>query len=289
MTVRLFAAAAAAAVALSPLAAVAEVEHRPIEEKRLVSGKQSLSPDKGYVYLHAPQRLAIILVKEPGEADRAAYEAEWREALAEAKRRYPRKLEGWQRDVTWARDHNMTPPDRPVEPTEQNFAIEPLERRMLISLGPQFIYARQDEEFGYLHELEPGTYRYYGPVAAVQNGSYAGTCYCMGSVRFEVQPGKIANLGDFLTLGWATPEQGRLSALEWNRETPAQETDYALPARLAAFPNAVAEWRAAGKIDNFYGVMVGRMPPVPGILAYQRDRVIDLTAAGAPATGAGSR
>ena len=39
MTVRLFAAAAAAAVALSPLAAVAEVEHRPIEEKRLVSGK----------------------------------------------------------------------------------------------------------------------------------------------------------------------------------------------------------------------------------------------------------
>ena len=50
-----------------------------------------------------------------------------------------------------------------------------------------------------------------------------------------------------------------------------------------------ADWRAAGKIDNFYGLLIGRMPPVPGVLAYERDTVIDLKTASASAAAGSSQ
>lgn len=278
MTFRLIAVALASAVLFAPAVVSAEVEHQPIEEKRLVSGKQLLSPDRGYIYLHAPTRTSIMLIKEPNAAELAAYEAEWREELADAKRDYARRIENWEDDLEWARRNGKKRPEWPVEPTEENFRIGRIEQRMIVNIGPQYIYAKQGEGFSYLHELQPGTYRYYGPVFLAPNGTGVGTCYCMGSVRFSVEAGKIANLGDFLTLGWVTPEQGRASALEWHGASASRETDYSLPERLAAFPNAPADWRAAGKIDNFYGIMVGRMPIVPGVLAYDRDTVLDLKA-----------
>lgn len=57
---------------------------------------------------------------------------------------------------------------------------------------------------------------------------------------------------------------------------------FGVPDPLKAFPYAEADFRAYGKLDNFYGLSVGRMPPVPGVLAYDRDKVVDLKAAAAP-------
>ncbi len=47
-------------------------------------------------------------------------------------------------------------------------------------------------------------------------------------------------------------------------------------------PAARAEFSAVGKINNFYGQMVARIAPIDGVIAYDRDRVIDLRAAPAP-------
>lgn len=277
------AAALASATLLTPALAHAEVTQKPIEEKKLASGRQSLSPSQGYIYLHAPQRVTIMLIKEPSAEELAAYEAEWTAALAEAKVKYPRTLASWREDLAWARKYGKTLPPMPPEPTEANFSIGRLDQRMIVNIGPQFIYAQQGEEFSYLHELEPGTYRYYGPVFASPNGAVGGVCACMGSVKFEVKPGMVTNLGDFLV---AVPVRVADAALGLDLDLIHGPTDYALPERLAAFPHQEADWRAAGKIDNFYGLMVGRMPPVPGVLAYERDRVIDLKANGG-ASGAG--
>ncbi len=49
-----------------------------------------------------------------------------------------------------------------------------------------------------------------------------------------------------------------------------------MPQSLTQYPNAKAELRAAGKRNNFLNALVGRIPPVPGVLAYERDVPIDL-------------
>lgn len=49
-----------------------------------------------------------------------------------------------------------------------------------------------------------------------------------------------------------------------------------MPQSLTQYPNAKAELRAAGKRNNFLKALVGRIPPVAGVLAYERDVPIDL-------------
>lgn len=290
MNRRTLVAALALATSLVPAAASAKVTEKGdigvdatvIQEKQLVSGKQTLPPDKGYVFVHGPNALFFRLIKEPNEAERAAYDAQRKAAFETAKRKYPRQLRSWQGDRDIALKAHMKfdrPP--PAEPTEANFSIGPIESRLLVGVGAG-TYAKQKGDpgdYSALVALEPGTYRYYGTINPVPGRSTpVGMCTCMGSVSFTVEAGKIANLGDFLWLGWADDDAGRLSSVEWKTDKPPHPADYTLPARLAGIPSAPADLRAAGKIDNFMGLMVGRMPPVPGVLGYQRDQVLDLKA-----------
>ena len=259
-----------AAACCLPSPALAEVEHKPIEEKNLTRGRQTLSPDKGYVFLHASERVTMLLLKEPSAEEVASFEAEWQTEFERAKRRYQREFEEWPEDVEFRRRAGRSPPPRPVEPTEESFSIGSLELRMQVSIGPQYIFSKSEGgEFSYLMELEPGTYRYYGPVMVAPNGEALGVCYCMGSVKFEVSAGRITNLGDFLAIA---PDLD-----DWSQRGAV---DYGLPATLADRPSEQADWRAAGKMNNFFGLRIGRMPAVPGVLAYQRDTVIDVKGLG---------
>jgi hypothetical protein len=109
----------------------------------------------------------------------------------------------------------------------------------------------------------------------------------MGSVKFEVKPGMVTDLGNFLLAAprldqqqsaetndlRANPEQ--FAKYEATRDRQMSEPRYGLPASLSSWPSARAEFSASGKIDNFLGVMVSRLPPIPGVLAYQRDTVVD--------------
>jgi len=270
---------------LAPAVASAQVLNDAIEEKKLDSGKQKLSTDKGYIFLHGSMRSSLLLIKQPTSDEMAVFEEERQAELAEALKKYPKKLESWQRDAAfWRRAEKPDRiPPKPVAPDSATFSIGPIELRYLVSVGPGDPFAKAEDYFSYLHELEPGTYRYYGPILAAPNGVMAGVCACMGSVQFEVKAGTITNLGDLLSGGLAKVTDFP-DALDVNRV--AGPVNYSLPQRLASFPNEQADWRASGKIDNFYALMVGRMPPVPGVLAYERDRIIDVKATGAGAAGA---
>jgi hypothetical protein len=156
--------------------------------------------------------------------------------------------------------------------------------RDAVSFGPMFVYAKGDR-FSYLNSVKPGTYIWYGPLMVVPAGA-SGTCWCMGTVRFEVKPGVVTNLGDVL---WTRPhfvDQHDISlmlggakiaerAQAARAEVAAGGTHTDLPVTLKGWPAEMPALQAAGKLNNYYGAMVSRLPPVDGVLAYSRDRVID--------------
>lgn len=268
------AAAPAAAQKLKPDTA----EYQAIELKNIVSGKQKIDPAKAYIFVRSPQnRVNGVFLKTPSPEEIANYETKWREEFADAKEDFPKELARYQAAVKAGRP----PKDKPVEPTEENFAIAPIDLRMIVPYGPQFVFDKTDgadKSFTYLIEVEPGEYTFLGPIFYVPGGQILGVCFCMGSVKFEAKAGQITSLGDFLSFGWADRKAMEQASVERALlpDRPAKPTDWSVPDSLMQYPVAKAELRASGKRNNFLNALVGRMPPVPGILAYERDVPIDL-------------
>ena len=220
---------------------------RQIELKNLVRGRARIDPAKAYIFIRSPgQRAHGTFLKTPSPDEVASYEA-------------------------WARRN-------PVEARR-----EPIEFSMLVVFGPNFVFDKTDgpnASFTYLIEVEPGEYTYLGPMFPSLGVPTFGDCYCMGSVKFEAKAGQITSLGDFLSLGWADSEALMQADIYYHAfpDRPSTPTDWSVPESLAQYPHARAELRAAGKRSNFLNALVSRIPPVPGVLAYDRDEVIDLVA-----------
>lgn len=269
-----------ALLALSVPAAAQEIEAEAIELKKLADGRQSLSEDMGYIYVRSSARSQGAFIKTPDADDIAAFEAEWREEFDEAKRKYPRRLERWQENTTL----NRNPGPKPIEPTEETFSIGSIETRLFVGFGPQYVFDKGkldngEKYFDYVIQLEPGEYTYYGPMALLPAGAF-GACYCMGSVKFTVEPGVITSLGNFLEGTWVTPDAMRQASIFASTMPPrsGEPADWTVPETLSALPAVEADLFAAGKMNNFHRAGVGRMPPVEGVLAYERDTVIDVKA-----------
>lgn len=274
----------AGALALIAAPAAAEkikpdiAEYKAIEAKNIASGKVKLDPAKAYIYIKSPRNRANgVFLKTPNPEEIANYEAKWREEFEDERRKYPGRLKNWE----LAKQSGRQRGDKPEEPTEANFSIAPIDLRMIVAFGPQYIFDKTEGEektFSYLIEVEPGEYAYFGPLYYMPNGQVFGQCYCMGSVKFDAQAGQITSLGDFLSLDWA--DRTALEQTTFDRtnlpDRPARPTDWSVPESLSAFPAVPAPLRAAGKRNNFMRALVGRIPPVPGVLAYERDVPIDL-------------
>lgn len=243
--------AAALALVAAPLAAQARetprADHKPIMLRQLLSGKERIDPAKAYIFIRSPQgRAAGTFLKTPNPAEIAHHEANTQRRL-------------------YGRDPY------------------PIDVNMTVTFGPKSFFDRTggpDGSFTYLTEVEPGEYTYLGPMIVTTHGPAPGECYCMGSVKFEAKAGQITSLGDFLSLGWADREALRQTTIDHASlpDRPAVPTDWSVPESLAQYPYAKAQLRAAGRRDNFFNALVGRIPPVPGVLAYDRDAVIDLIA-----------
>jgi hypothetical protein len=274
--------AAALALVAAPVAAQKVkpdmAEYKAIELKSIISGKAKIDPAKAYIFVRSPEARANgVFLKTPNAAEIASYETKWREELAEAKEDYPKKLARYNAE----RQSGRTPKDKPVEPTDESFAIAPIDLRMIVSFGPQYVFDKTEapsKSFSYLIEVEPGEYTYHGPILYLPGTQTFGTCFCMGSVKFEAKAGQITSLGDFLSLGWADRAALEQSTFERTllADRPAKATDWSVPESLAKYPNVQAELRAAGKRNNVLRALVGRLPPVPGVLGYQRDVPVDL-------------
>lgn len=272
-----------AALALVLLPALARAE--AVEEKNVIAGKATRDAAKGYIFVSGAQRQQGMFLRVPDDETRARWQADWDKAFAKAQKKYASAVVQWKSDVEIAKTTKAKPPEKPVEPTRETFTIDPLDLRDAESFGPMFVYAK-GERVSYLNAVKPGTWIWYGPMFLAPNGSAGGTCYCMGTVRFEVKAGTVADLGDMLAV---LPQYGRqkdvslaLMGEKFAERVRAQQAElvkggvhHGLPASLKDWPVEVPKLEAAGKLNNYYGGMVSRLPPIEGVLAYRRDRVID--------------
>jgi hypothetical protein len=278
-------AAALAVLAMTPSTALAE--GKPVEEKNVLSGKTALDPAMGYMFIQTAFRSQGLFMRVPDAETRAAYQADWDEAFAKAEKRYPGQVKRWETDVLVAKQTKKALPEKPLPPSRETFSIGAIELRDMVAYGPMFVFSKAEDKFSYLTAVKPGTYIYYGPIFYAPGLVPAGACYCMGTVKFEVKAGMVTDLGNFLGAApkpAAPYDVGTQLIMQMNEERaakgkdpilPSQQLAFGLPDSLKAWPSAQAEFSASGKLNNYFGITVTRMPPVPGVLDYQRDVVID--------------
>ena len=134
---------AAAALAFASTASAQEVETKAIEAKRIENGSQSIEPDKGYIFLHAPNRLNGIFVKTPDAADWAEYNEEWEEKFAKEVKNYPGRKKRYDAAMEVKRKTGRgNPGTEPIEPNRGNFSIGEIDHlRALPAYQPLAIFS----------------------------------------------------------------------------------------------------------------------------------------------------
>jgi hypothetical protein len=263
---------------------------KPVEEKNVTSGKAKFDPAMGYILLSGPTRQQGLFIHVPDDETKRKYEEDRLKAFAKAQKSYKSQLETWKAQAEIARSNGAIPADKPEEPRLETFTIDPIELRDVESFGPFFVYSK-GETITYLNAVKPGTWIWYGPLFMAPNGGAMGQCNCLGTVRFEVKPGVVTDLGNSLSEAprWESENDvARLQMKDLNAKRVAAgkepiktlasgQVKYGLPASLRNWPSVQAELHASPKMNNYYGVLVSRVAPIPGVLGYHRDVVDERT------------
>ncbi|AHE52752.1 hypothetical protein [Sphingomonas sanxanigenens] len=246
----------------------------PVKDKPAVT----LDPAQGYMLVRAPTPVALYFVREPSAADQATYDALRKKALAESHAKYQKKRAAYDNAKIAAAKPNSTivVPEEPVEPTEANFEFTPFAMMAGVQVGALNRFGKQADGSTYVQAVTPGTYRLYGPMTVLPGGAVMGTCLCMGSVKFDVAAGAIVDLGDILLTPQTTTDR-MLNGVQLGIVPPA--ADRTNDPRLAALPIRPARFKPAGKLPNYFGLGISRLAAIPGVMRYERDNIVDLTAA----------
>ena len=276
---RILAIAAVTAAASQPAAA----KPLPTEQFK-AKATVAIDPTKAYLLVRSPG-VDLKLLRVPTKAEIVTYQAERSEALNKARAKYVKKLKSYQSQLEiYEPTMAMPKPERPIEPTDANFAFRALESDNFVTIWGGRVFDRSGPETAHFIAVPPGSYRIYGQLLEMQNGA-SGFCLCMGTVQFDASAGMIVDMGTIhypmaealrkkAQPSWngLTPGKGGLTAM---RVEPANATVH-VPAKLAGLPRVPANYRASGKMDNFFGVMIDRLTALPGVLEYRRDEVIDV-------------
>lgn len=247
----------------------------------------AIDPAKAYVLLRSDEPTAMMFTRVPTAEEAATYEAYRLREFEKAHAKYLKKIKAWEEVVEFAKQNNRpVSGDKPIEPTRETFQATPYEMLTMVSIGPIFRFSKKDGgESTYLQALTPGDYRLYGPIYMANEGA-VGSCYCMGSVKFTVRAGEITDLGVILSKGAAPTAAVVGDSSMPTTSVPvsflgAAPAGMVLDPRIASLPMRRPELQPAGKLPNYYGVEVGRVPAIPGVIGYDRDRIVDLTGHGA--------
>lgn len=288
------AAGALAALASPAAAAAGDREFKSVGDKDAVT----LDPARSYmiVQTNSDFPFPLAFVRIPDQADVADYRARRQAALDKAHAKWVKRHAQWKAEFTnWYRleksERERTPrPVQPVEPTDANLNFTALDLENMFQVGPLNRFAKGDDRSTFVTAVPPGRYAFYGPVNILQPAG-VGTCMCMGTIQFEVKPGEIVNAGTMMVNLLAERERAKkegrptpdndlelpesLNSISWAPPEPGARID----PRLAAYRIVPADLRAGGRFPNYYGVQIDRLTPVPGVLDYDRDRVVDVKAA----------
>lgn len=282
---------AAGAVAFSLFAAPVTAKGKDVVfvTSTAVKDKPVVTLDKAqaYILMRSDMAIALRLMKVPSAEDQAAYDQMRADALTEAREKYVKKLASYERTKKLAESTKrngsgtaVSVPEEPIEPTEANFEYTAFGLLGGVSIGPVNRFAKQEGGASvYLQAVTPGIYRIYGPMTVVPNGPVTGICLCMGSVSFEARAGEIVDMGTLIVKpdGVATEAEG---IRPFNFQLMPATADMAVDARLKDIAIRPAAYRPIGKLPNYYGIEVGRIAAMPGVIGYDRDRIVDLTGTG---------
>lgn len=254
------------------------VETKPVKDAKIVK----LDPTKSYVMIRTPNAMPLHFTKLPSAEDKPEYEKLVDEGFAKAQKNYAKAMRRYESDLALAKQtKGSKTPEKPVEPIRETYQHIPFGQIANFTVGVFNRFYSEKGDSAYLQEVTPGTYRFYGQVDPLLG---MGVCYCMGSVTFDVEPGKITDLG---TLGAdpdnsEPPEKGDSSSPRFAAYalalTPADDKT-PVDARISSFPRIKANFRAAAKTANYMGIGISRLPKINGVLDYERDRILDLKAA----------
>jgi hypothetical protein len=264
-----------------------------------INSKDPIAVDSGHAYIlyRTTVKTNLMFLREVTPEQRGDYDAKREDAFRHAEAKYEKALAQWQKDDQYYRTANdgerltLVRPVKPAPFTRETFAYPPpeMDNFLPVSSGP-----RVDESGGdyfYLVAVEPGTYALYGAVVIGNNGAVAGTCLCMGSVKFEAPPGKVVDIG---RISFPRGESHGDLNLRGPKATPTEAVTppsaaLPVPARLNGIPVVAADLHAAPKMPNYYGIEIDRLAAIPGVLAYQRDRVIDVKSEGTAGAASAAR
>ena len=277
-----------AAILLAPMAQAADNPDWVIMKD---GAPVTIRPDRAYILYRTvrtgevPPGMEVIFLRDPGQSEVDAYWAARATAYeaAKAKRERERRAALKKREDGVA---GVTVPP-PFSEADFTFRYDGAPNLMRVNNGNQFF--KDETESVYLIEVRPSTYVIAGAAHKIFINTL--TCMCMGTVRFEAKPGVVTDLGTiiiddvakvstFPELVSLTGRGARINgmiALMVLAVRPYAE-GMTVPAPLQALARVPADFRAVGKFPNTFAASVNRMAPMPGVLAYDEDRVIDVKA-----------
>ncbi len=286
-----------AAIALLPTGAWAKEKNDlgPVRDKpaaEIVSGES-------YVIIQATAGSSagvsmLTLIRRPEQADLGDYRTRRAAALTKAHAKWKKRLAAWESQRKYylaekAEGRAVPPPGKePIEPTDANLTFPSIDLENMVAIGPLNRFSKMEGKSVYIHHVRPGRYAIYGPVTQLPQP--LGVCWCMGTIEFEVKPGSIVNAGTLRSVQAELVEKAKAAGAtppKTDFDLPGGASPYAwdvpvsgdpIDPRLAAFTIIPADVRAAGRFPNYFGVAIDRLGPVPGVLDYDRDRVIDVKA-----------
>jgi hypothetical protein len=280
-------------LALALLAIPALLEARaPREMVEIKAGDPiSIRPDRAYFLFRIDRPEGVtaiepIFLRIPNADEMRLYLEARRAAFVRAEPDLVRRREAQMRRNA---EPNRTPrePD-PPPPSEERFNFVYEEVQNLQSIDQSRALVRGRPESVYLVEALPGQYVLYG-VSYGQANAQLYVCMCLGTVGFSLQPGVVTDLGTFL--GDIVERQSSIPELRAESGFgPSSTATFRLlgatirpPRPGAAIPEVLREatvrpvqFRAVGKFVEPRALAINRLAPIPGVLAYDGGRVVDV-------------
>ncbi|NML04513.1 hypothetical protein [Sphingomonas sp. G-3-2-10] len=254
----------------------------------------TIRPDRAYLIIrvHKPKGVPTfepVLMRIPARAEMDAYNVAKAQAFAEAEPKLKAERERAlarksQAEAAGKKFNGDIPPVPSLETF--NFVYAGTLNVNAIANNWPFVKGQPDSLF--LVETLPGDFVLYG---ASWGMGWQGlhVCFCLGTVGFTAKAGEVTDLGTF----YADAAKSKSIVPELAAETgfgPSSDTPNvliagtvrpvapgtALPPALAGVTVVRGEYRAVGKYFNPNAGGVNRLVPVPGVLSYDRGKVIDV-------------
>lgn len=256
----------------------------------------TIRPDRAYLLFRRVRPEGVlsiepIFLRIPSDSEMARYAAARRQAWLRAEPDLVRKREAQLRKKAEAEaagteyKGEITPP-----PSLENFNFVYDEVANVRRVDTDRAFVKGKPESVYLVEVLPGDFVLYGASygsAAVKPSLFA--CMCLGTVGFTAPAGSITDLGYFM--GDRADKLSKIPELKDETglgsgsvaiHAPLAATvrpvraDTQLPEGIAAASVRPAQYRAVGRFVDPRAITIARLGAVPGILAYEGRRVVDV-------------